>query len=61
MAKYEDGTYYKGYFHRGSNIYLKLITCEDKICIPSKIQNYILHWYNTYLLHPGIDKTEAII
>ena len=34
MAKYEDGTYHKGYFRGGSNIYLNLITFEDKTVIP---------------------------
>ena len=33
MAKYEDGTYHKGYFRGGSNIYLNLITCEVQILI----------------------------
>ena len=40
---------------------LNLITCEDKIFIPSKLQIYMLHWYHTYLLHPGMDRTGAII
>ena len=61
MAKYKYGTYHKGYFGGGSNIYLKLITCKDNSVIPSKIQVYVLHWYHTYLLHPGMDRTEAMI
>ena len=28
--------------------------CEDKIFITSILQSYVLHWYNKYLLHPGI-------
>ena len=32
-------------FRGGSNIDLSLITCKDKIVIPSKLQRYILHWY----------------
>ena len=31
------------------------------IVIPSKIQSDVLHRYNTYLLHPGMDRTEAMI
>ena len=29
--------------------------------IPSKLQCYVLHWYRTYLLHPGMDRTEVMI
>ena len=61
MAEYKDGTYHKGYFSGGSNDELKLITCEDKIVIPLKLQSYVLHWYNKYLLCPGLDRTEVII
>ena len=35
--------------------------CKDKIVIPSKIQSYVVHWYHTYILHPGMDITEAMI
>ena len=34
MAKYKNGTYHKGYFLVGSNVYLILITWKDKIVIP---------------------------
>ena len=61
MAKYKYGTYHKGYFRGGSNIDINLITCKDKFVIPSKLQSYIVHWYHTYLLHPGMDRTEAMI
>ena len=49
-AKYKEGTYKKCYFCGGSNIYLNIITCEDKIVIVSIPQSYVLHWYHTYLL-----------
>ena len=42
MSKYKNGTYHKGSFRGGSNIGLKLITCEDKIVIPSELQSCIL-------------------
>ena len=61
LAKNKMGTYHKGYFYGGSNINLNLITCEDKIVIPSILQSYVLNWYNTYLLNPGMDRTEAMI
>ena len=44
-----------------ANIDLRLITCEDNIVILPILQKYVLHWYHTYLLHPGMDRTEAII
>ena len=43
------------------NIDLNLIACEDKVVIPSNLQSYLLHWYHTYILHPGMDRTKAII
>ena len=60
-AKYEEGKYQKGSFCGGSNTNLNLITCEDKIFIPSILQSYVLHWCYTYLLHLGMDRTEAMI
>ena len=59
--KYKDSTYHKVYFHGGSNIDLNLITCKGKIVISSKLQSYALHWYHTYLLHQGMNRTEAMI
>ena len=61
IAKYKDGKYHKGYFRGLSNTDLKLITCKDKIFILSKIQCYVLHWYHMYILHPVMDRTEAMI
>ena len=59
--KYKDGTYQECYFHGVSNSDLNLITCENKIVIPQKLQSYVLHWYHTYLLHPIMDREEAMI
>ena len=50
--------YHKGSFRGGSNFDLKLITCNDNIVIPLKLQSYVLHWYHMYLLHPLMDRTE---
>ena len=61
MDKYEDGTYHKGSFCGDIYEYLSLVTCKDKIVAPSKLQSYVLHWYHTYLLHPGMCRTEAMI
>ena len=60
-AKYTTSIYQKCSFRGGSNIDIKLITCKDKIFIPSKFQSYVVHWYRKYLLHPGMDRTEAMI
>ena len=59
--KYKYGTYHKGYFCQGRNIDISLKMCKNNIVILSKLQSYVLHWYHTYLLHPGMDRTEAMI
>ena len=61
MAKYKSGTYNKDSFCGGSNIDLKLLTFKDKIVIQSNLQSYVLQWNHTYLLHPGINRTEVMI
>ena len=48
-------------FCEGSNTDISLTICKDHIIVPSKLQGYVLHWYYTYLLHPGMDRTEVII
>ena len=60
-AKYIDGMYKHGYLRGGSNIDLKPLTCKDNIVIPSKLQSYVVHRYHTYLFHPVMDRTEAMI
>ena len=61
MAKISK-TYIKtGSLYGGDNIHINLIKCEDNIVTPLILQSYILHWCHTYLLHPGMDKTEAMI
>ena len=61
LAKYENGTYQEVSFCGVINIDISLIMCKDKIGIPSKLQSYILYWYHTHILHPGMDITEALI
>ena len=48
-------------FRGGGNIDLKLITCEDNIVNPSKLQSCVLNWYHAYIIHPVMDITEAMI
>ena len=61
MDKYKYDSYDKGYFRGGSNININIITCEDNIVILEMLQSYILNWTHTYLLHPGMDITEAMV
>ena len=61
IDKYKDGTYHKDYLCGGSNIDLNLITCKDNIFIPSTLRSYVLHWCQTHLLHPRMNRTEATI
>ena len=44
MSKYKDGAYHKSSFSGVIDIYLNLITCEDKIVILSILQSYVSHW-----------------
>ena len=61
MAKLKTDIYKTGSFRGGSNINLKLITCKDHIVIPLIIQIYVLRCYQMYILHSGMDITEATI
>ena len=60
IAKNKTGTSHKGYFRVGSNVDLKLIVCKDNIVLLQKLQSYVLHWYHTYLLRPGMNRTQAM-
>ena len=61
MAKYDQIIYKTGSFCGGSNINLNLITCDNNFFIKLIIQSYVSHWYHMYILHPGIDKMEAMV
>ena len=52
--------YQRGSFCGGRNT-IKTFTYKSKIVILHKLQKYILKWYHTYLLHPVLDQTEAMI
>ena len=58
--KLNSAEYQKGYF-RGDRNTIRLVTYKNKIVIPQKLQKYVVKWYHTYLLHTGLDQTEAII
>ena len=46
---------------RGGGTTRMLVCYNDKIVIPKILQRYVLHWYHTYLLHPGMIRTEETI
>ena len=41
MARHTIGEYKSGYFCRGINSNLTIITCEDRIVIPLTLKRYI--------------------
>ena len=50
-----------GFLNGGIHIDLNFITLEDNNIIMPILQSYVLHWHHMYLVHPGMDRTEAII
>ena len=40
---------------------IHLIIYNNKIFITYQLQKYIVKLYHTYLLHPGMDRTESMI
>ena len=38
-----------------------LICKNDKIVVPTILQNYVVNWYHIYLLHMGTEHTYATI
>ena len=48
------------YFGAGNTI-LNIITFDNKICIPTKLQIYVIIFYHKYLLRPETGRTEAMI
>ena len=58
--KFKSAKYLKGYF-RGDRNSIDMVTYQDKIVIPQKLQKYVVHWYHMYLIHPGMDCIEAVL
>ena len=56
----KDNGYHTESF-RGGGTDIELICYNGKIVILLLLQKYVLHWYHTYLLHPGITRTEETI
>jgi len=55
----ENGYHTKSF--RGGGNDIELVCYNSKIVIPKVLQNYVLNWYHTYLLHPGSTRTEETI
>ena len=47
-------------FYRGESQY-DLICHNSKIVVPQTLQKQITEWYHTFLIHPGINRTEETI
>jgi hypothetical protein len=60
LNKLKKKTYHANDFHGGGTTRM-LICRNDKIVVPKVLQQYVLHWYHTYLLHPGMVRTEETI
>ena len=60
MEKLKYRNYTKGSF-RGGQRTIELVTYNSNIVITKKLQKYVVQWYHTYFLHPGLDRTEAMI
>ena len=57
----KDSNYKLTAFHGGENTEIDLITKDEKIVIPEKLQRRIVEWYHTFLCHPGETRTELTI
>ena len=58
LKKYKD--YNLHTVHGGGKQY-KLIQYKDKIVVPVSLQQRMVKWYHTMLMHPGINPTELTI
>jgi putative transposase len=47
-------------FHGGGRTN-RLLCYKDRIVIPKRLQNRVVHWYHYTLCHPGINRTEETI
>ena len=59
-GKVQCTKYEEGYFHGGRNT-IRIVTYNDKIVIPQKLQQYLVKLYHAYILHTRLDQTKAMI
>ena len=48
-------------FCGGDDKSIELICHNDKIVIPTSLRQRVVEWYHTYLLQPGLNRTEESI
>ena len=60
VEKLKRANYHTKYFSGGGNTSM-LICKNNKIFVPKILQKYVVNWYHTYLLHPGMYCIEATI
>ena len=60
MEKLKCAECIKGYFCGVRNT-INIVTFNDEIVIQQLLQMYIVKLYYTYILHPGLGRTETII
>ena len=41
----------------GSNKWLKIVFCKDKLVVPRALRKRLMERYHTTLMHPGINRT----
>ena len=49
------------YFFVEGDTFHNLIMCKHKQLLFKKIQEYLVNWYHTYILHTGLEKMEEMI
>ena len=45
-------------FHGAGSHNIELANHNSKFYIPKPLRNTVIHWYHTYLMHPGATRTE---
>jgi len=46
---------------RGDSKRHEVVFCNDKIVVPRSLRKRLIDWYQTTLMHPGINRTEQTI
>jgi hypothetical protein len=60
LNKLNNGQYHLQAFV-GGELSIELISYQNKIVVPRKLQSHMIQWYHEYLLHPGLNRTEETI
>ena len=60
-SKLKSAKYKLGSFRGQRNAIIDIITCDNKILIPQKLQRLVVTWYYMYLINPALDKPGETI